>query len=165
LSLKTKVDGLSVVCPQNKKDGFLRFSLKTAGDGFLRFILKTDGHGFLRFSLKTGGGFLDGASKPRWWRVSWFGPQNRQLQFGDLGLKITTTVAWFVPQNQTDYGLLVAPQNRRREVSVGHASRFTGLLHVEESQARVFQSYLKTGGGTAVGGVRGTIIEVVSESS
>jgi hypothetical protein len=70
-----------------------------------------------------------------------------------------------VPQNQADYGLLVAPQNRRMEVSVGHASRFTGLLHVEESQARVFQSCLKTGGGTAVSGICGTIIEVVSESS
>jgi hypothetical protein len=24
-----------------------------------------------------------------------FGPQNRQLRFGDLGLKITVTVSWF----------------------------------------------------------------------
>jgi hypothetical protein len=31
--------------------------------------------------------------KPKWWRVSWFGPQNRQLWFGDLGLKITATVS------------------------------------------------------------------------
>jgi hypothetical protein len=32
-------------------------------------------------------------------RVSQFGPQNRQLWFGDLGLKIITTVSWFGPQN------------------------------------------------------------------
>jgi hypothetical protein len=35
LSLKTKVDGLSVVWPQNHWDGFLRFDLKTGDDGFL----------------------------------------------------------------------------------------------------------------------------------
>jgi hypothetical protein len=46
LSLKTKVDGLSVVWPQNHWDGFLRFGLKTSGDGFLWFGLKTGGDGF-----------------------------------------------------------------------------------------------------------------------
>jgi hypothetical protein len=39
-------------------------------------------------------------------------PQNRQLWFGDLGLKITATVSWFGPQNQAGFGLSVAPQNR-----------------------------------------------------
>jgi hypothetical protein len=34
LSLKTKVDYLSVVWPQNHSDGFHRFDLKTGGDGF-----------------------------------------------------------------------------------------------------------------------------------
>jgi hypothetical protein len=48
---------------------------------------------------------------------------------------------------------------------VGHASRSSGLLHVEASLARVFQSGLKTGGGARVGGARGTIIEVASEVS
>jgi hypothetical protein len=43
LSLKTKVDGLSVVWPQNHSDGFLQFDLKTGGDGFSWFGLKTDG--------------------------------------------------------------------------------------------------------------------------
>jgi hypothetical protein len=56
LSLKTKVNGLSVVWPQNHWDGFLRFGLKTGGDSFLWFGLKTDGDGFSRFGLKTGGG-------------------------------------------------------------------------------------------------------------
>jgi hypothetical protein len=30
---------------------------------------------------------------------SQLGPQNRQLQFGHLGVKITATVSWFGPQN------------------------------------------------------------------
>jgi hypothetical protein len=46
LSLKTKVDGLSVVWPQNHWDGFLRFRLKTADDGFSWFGLKTGDSGF-----------------------------------------------------------------------------------------------------------------------
>jgi hypothetical protein len=40
-----------------------------------------------------------------------FGAQNRQLWFGDLGLKITATVSWFEFQNQAGFGLSVAPQN------------------------------------------------------
>jgi hypothetical protein len=51
-------------------------------------------------------------------RVSQFGPQNRQLRFGDLGLKITATVSWFGLQNQAGFGLLVAPQNRRRRLAL-----------------------------------------------
>jgi hypothetical protein len=34
------------------------------------------------------------ASKPVA-RVFWFGPQNQQLMFGDLGTKITVTIFWF----------------------------------------------------------------------
>jgi hypothetical protein len=34
LSLKTKVDSLCVVWPQNYSDGFRRFDLKTGSDGF-----------------------------------------------------------------------------------------------------------------------------------
>jgi hypothetical protein len=70
-----------------------------------------------------------------------------------------------VPQNQVAFGLSVAPQNRQREVGVGHASRSSSLLHVEASLTRVFQSGLKTGGGTTMGGARGTIAEVVLEAS
>jgi hypothetical protein len=44
-------------------------------------------------------------------RVSQFGPQNRQLPFGDLAHKITAMVSWFEPQNEAGYGLLVAAQN------------------------------------------------------
>jgi hypothetical protein len=48
------------------------------------------------------------ASKPLA-RVSRFGPQNWQLWFGDLGLKITVMISWFGCQNQTGFGLSVAP--------------------------------------------------------
>jgi hypothetical protein len=41
-----------------------------------------------------------------------FGPQNRQLRFGDLGFKITATVSWFEPQNQAGFGLSFTLQNR-----------------------------------------------------
>jgi hypothetical protein len=46
------------------------------------------------------------------------------------GLKITATVSWFEPQNQVGFGLSVTPQNRRREVGAGHASRSSSLLDV-----------------------------------
>jgi hypothetical protein len=94
-----------------------------------------------------------------------FRPQNWQLWFGDLGLKIIATVSWFGPQNQAGFGLLVVAQNRQREVGVAHASKSSDLLHVEASLARVFQSGLKTGGGATAGGARGTIAEVASEAS
>jgi hypothetical protein len=51
------------------------------------------------------------------------------------------------------------------EVGAGHASRSSVLLRVEVSLVRVSQSDLKTGGGAASGGARGTIAEVVSEAS
>jgi hypothetical protein len=64
----------------------------------------------------------------------WVEPQNRQLWFGDLGLKITAMVSWFGPQNQVGYSLSVVPQNRwEDEDGVVHASRSSGLLHVEKS--------------------------------
>jgi hypothetical protein len=48
---------------------------------------------------------------------------------------------------------------------VGHSSRSSGLLRVEASLARVSPSGLKTGGGTTMGGARGTIAEVASKAS
>jgi hypothetical protein len=63
------------------------------------------------------------------------------------------------------FSLSVAPQNRRREVNVGHASRSSGLVHVETSLARVSQSCLKTDGGATTGGALGTIMEVASKAS
>jgi hypothetical protein len=75
------------------------------------------------FGLKTTGAiFSDLASNPMATvppglaskpvaRVSLFVPQNWQLWIGDLGIKITATVSWFVPQNHVGFGLSVAPQN------------------------------------------------------
>jgi hypothetical protein len=131
LSLKTNVDSLSVVWPQNDWDGFLRFGLKTGGDGFSRFGLKTGGGGFPDLGLKIDSySFLVWASKPS------------KLRFVDCASK---------PTGGCD--------------DVGHASRSSSLLHVEASRARVSQSGLKTGGGAAVGGTRGTIVEVTSSSN
>jgi hypothetical protein len=48
---------------------------------------------------------------------------------------------------------------------VGHASRSSGLLHVEASLTRVFQSGLKTDGGSMTSGARDTIAEVALEAS
>jgi hypothetical protein len=48
------------------------------------------------------------------------------------------------------YGFSVVPQNRREdEDGARHASRSSGLLHLEVSRARVSQSSLKIGGGAA----------------
>jgi hypothetical protein len=60
-------------------------------------------------------------------------------------------VSWFVPQNQVGYGLSVVPQNRwKDEDSAGHMLRFSGLLRLEASQARVSLSSLKIGRGTTL---------------
>jgi hypothetical protein len=63
------------------------------------------------------------------------------------------------------FGLLVAPQNRWRDVGAGDVSRSSGLLHMEASLARVFQSSLKTDGDMTAVGTRATITEVVLEAS
>jgi hypothetical protein len=110
--------------------------------------------GFLVEPQNQGGGGFSGLSL-----------KNGSYGFGDLGLKITATVFWFGPQNQADFGLSIAPQNRWREVSAEHTSRCSSLLGVEGSLARVSQSSLKTGGGAMTGGAHGTITEVASEAS
>jgi hypothetical protein len=51
--------------------------------------------------------------------------------------KPRSTVSWFGSQNQASEGLSVALQNRREEDCVRHASRSSGLLHLEVSRARV----------------------------
>jgi hypothetical protein len=73
-------------------------------------------------------------------------------------------VSCFGPQDQVGFGLSVAPQNRRREVSTGRTSRYSSLLHVKASLDRVSQSGLKTDGGVTMGGARGTIMKVASEA-
>jgi hypothetical protein len=110
---------------------------------------ETRSTGFLVWPQNQGRHFLPFWPQNRWLQVSQLVTQNHQLQFGDLGLKITAMASWFGPQNQAGNGLLVAPQNRwNDEVGVGHTSRSSGLLRLEVSQARVSQSSCKTGGGT-----------------
>jgi hypothetical protein len=60
------------------------------------------------------------------------------------------------------FDLSVAPQNRWEGDVMGHASRSSGLLHIETSRATVSQSGLKTNGGLTKGGACDTITEVAS---
>jgi hypothetical protein len=55
LSLKTKVNGLSVGWPQNHWDDFSWFGLKTGGDSFSGLTSKPMANDFSWFGLKTGG--------------------------------------------------------------------------------------------------------------
>jgi hypothetical protein len=100
------------------------------------------GEGFPCLGIKTGSFSL----------MIWASKLPRR--FLDLSLK-----------TQAGFGLLVAPQNRRREVGTGHAPRSSGLLHVEASLTMVSQPDLKTGGGTTMGDAHGTITEVALEAS
>jgi hypothetical protein len=61
--------------------------------------------------------------------------------------------------------LSVASQNQWREDGTGHASRSSGLLRLEASHARVFQSGLKTDRGAMVDDARCIIAEVTCSSS
>jgi hypothetical protein len=68
-------------------------------------------YGFFQFGLKTGGDDFFGLTlKPRV-MVFRFGPQNRQLWFGDLSLRIIAMFSWFRSQNQAGFGLSVTSQN------------------------------------------------------
>jgi hypothetical protein len=53
LSLKTKVDSLSMVWPQNHWDSFSQFGLKTGGDWFPSLHLKTNSYGFVIWASKS----------------------------------------------------------------------------------------------------------------
>jgi hypothetical protein len=46
-----------------------------------------------------------------YWQKNYSCKSGCYIRFGDLCLKIIATVSWFGPQNQADYGLLIAPQN------------------------------------------------------
>jgi hypothetical protein len=96
-SLKTKVDSLSVVWPQNHWDNFLSFGLKTGADSFLRFSHKTTGMVFsglaskpvvIVFSglaLKPVATISPGLASKSVARVFRFGPQNPQLLYRARG--------------------------------------------------------------------------------
>jgi hypothetical protein len=141
-----------------------RFSLVWPQNQWRRFSPvwhQTGSDCFFRFDLKIGGGFLGWASKLRWYRLP-----SLSLKTDSCGLviwasKLPRRFFWFEPQNQVDFSLSVAPQNRRREVGAGHASRSSGLLRMEASLAMFFQ----TGEGVTIIGARDTIAEVASEAN
>jgi hypothetical protein len=111
---------------------------------------ETRSAGFLVEPQNQGLWFVSDLTSKPLGQVFHFGPQNQQLRFGDLGLKMTARVFWFGCQNHAGYGLLVVPQNRwDDDDDVGHASRSSDLLRMEASRIRIFQSGLKTGGGAA----------------
>jgi hypothetical protein len=101
------------------------------------FGLKTTRTVFAGLASKPVVGFLVEPQNQGGGGFSGLGLKTGSYRFGDLGLKITATVSWFGPQNQTGFGLSVVPQNRWREVGVEHTSRFSGLLGMEASLARV----------------------------
>jgi hypothetical protein len=75
------------------------FGLETTGSGFLvepqNQVLKISGTvspGLASKPVVTVSSDLVSKSVAH---VSQFGPQNRQLRFGDLGLKITAMISWF----------------------------------------------------------------------
>jgi hypothetical protein len=95
LSLKTKVNGLSAVWPQNHYDGFHRFALKTGGDGFHRFGLKTSKPVVIVFSGL--------ASKPMATVLSGLALKSVATVSPDLTLK--PVVSFLIePQNQSGGG-------------------------------------------------------------
>jgi hypothetical protein len=67
--------------------------------------------GFFIWPQNQGRRFVSGLTSKPLGLVSRFGPQNQQLQFSNLGIKIIAMVSWFGPQNEAGYGLSVAPQN------------------------------------------------------
>jgi hypothetical protein len=154
-----------LVEPQNQGRRRVSYWPQYHLDGLSVVWLKTTGTVFFGLTSKPVATVFSSLTSNPVARVSRFGPQNRQLRFGDLGLKITATVSWFGPQNQVSDGLSIAPQNRQQGDDVGHMSRSSGLLPVEASQARVSQSSLMIGGCAMTGGARDTIAEVALSPS
>jgi hypothetical protein len=108
-------------------------------DDFFRFGLKTCGVEFSNLGFKTGSYGL----------VIWASKSLRR--FFDLGLKT---------KRDTVYRLR-HKINMTMKTAREHTLKSSGLLCVEASRIKVFQSDLKTGGGARSGGARGTIVKVV----
>jgi hypothetical protein len=66
LSLKTRVNGLWVVWPQNHSDDFLQFGPKTGGDRFPGLGLKTGNYGLMIWASKSPRRFLGLGLKTKW---------------------------------------------------------------------------------------------------
>jgi hypothetical protein len=111
-------------------------TIESLGDAVCGLHCEMRSESFLVWPQNQGRRFVSDLASKQLGRISRFRPQNRQLRFGDSGLKITVMVYWFGPQNQAGYGLSVAPQNLREdEDGVAHVSRSSGLLHLEASRA------------------------------
>jgi hypothetical protein len=116
LSLKTKVDGLSAVWPQNYWDGlsvvwpqnhwddFSCFGLKIGGNGLSRFGIKTSGSVFFGLGLKIGSYDL----------VVWVSKSLRQ--FVGLSLKNNRAIVYWL-RHKTDRRMKTV-QGTRRDLAV-----------------------------------------------
>jgi hypothetical protein len=124
LNLKTKVDGLSVVWPQNHWDGLKVILPQNHRDGFSRFSLKIGGDSFFRFGLKTGDEcFLVWGSKSTA-IVWWFWSQNHRDDFLVCASK---------PSGLRFVGCVTKPMKNKDDTWV---SKSSGLLSVEPSWTR-----------------------------
>jgi hypothetical protein len=112
LSLKTKVNGFLGWASKPRVTVFSGLTSKSVAMVFSGLASKWVAKIFFGLASKPVVTVSpDLASKPVA-QVSRCGLQNRQLQFGDLSLKITVTVSWFGPQNQAGFGLSVAPGSK-----------------------------------------------------
>jgi hypothetical protein len=108
----------------DKESGFLGFISKPRSTVCQWFSLKTTGTVFSSLTSISMVTVSPGLTLKPVARVSRFDPQNRQLWFGDLGLKITVMVSWFGPQNQAGFGLSVLPQNRWEDATAWDTRRY-----------------------------------------
>jgi hypothetical protein len=92
---------------QRTWDGQAQFGYSVAGRS--RGRVTRCAVGTVHKETRSVGFLVEPQNQGRW--ISRFGPQNRQLWFGDLGHKITAMVSWFRPQNQARDGLSVAAEN------------------------------------------------------
>jgi hypothetical protein len=75
------------------------------------------------------------------------------------------TVSWFVLKTNWAMVCRLRSKSMGGCDGMGHVSRSSGLLRVEASWTRVFQSDFKTGGDAVMGGACGIIVEVASSTS
>jgi hypothetical protein len=93
---------LCVVCTAHEETRSAGFLVESQNQGrwfVCGLASKLLGQFVSGLASKPLGWFLPVWPQNLWWRVSRFGPQNRQLRFDGLGLKIAAIVSWFGPQN------------------------------------------------------------------
>jgi hypothetical protein len=83
-----------LVEPQNHCRRFVSVLASKSLRWFVSSLASKSPRRFSLIGLRTGGdGFLSVRPQNWWLQVSWFVPQNRQLRFSELCLKITMTVS------------------------------------------------------------------------